>query len=491
MGPAFPVSAAIDGPPTDPASAPAVALFGPQTPQSNPVTSKARPSTGQLPAGQIPPPYSAPGGDTVPPPVLPEPGGGRLPTPVPAVPPAEPTPVPPVEPVPGEPLPPVPESAIPPTPLEPGAVPPTPDAAAGPSLSDVAPPGLETAPAAPAAGFGSAGMLAAAEELGGIGSTFSFAAPEVMGDAFGIGILQRFPPIPNPPPVPPGPGVPPRPINSIAGTQSAAVIPSIRTLKISENQSPIPTNRLIYSFNYYNQVNYDLNHRFNAPISDVNIYRHIFGFEKTLFDGYASFGVRAPINTINANSPIPGIGKQSTAINLVNVFFKGVIWQNEDRSRLISGGLSLGAPTGPGTFAGAPWLANLKAFELQPFLGLYYYRNRFFFQGFTSVEVPIAERLPTLLMNDYAIGYFLYQAADPDQFLTAIAPVFEVHVNTPLNHRGVNFFSTNDVPDFVVMTYGTSFQFGRRTRLLTGVATPVSGPRVFDIEAMALLNVYF
>jgi hypothetical protein len=352
----------------------------------------------------------------------------------------------------------------------------------------VAPPGIEAAPAGPAVG-----RLSAAESLTGFGSTFAFAAPEILGDAFGIGILQRVPPVPNPPPIPPQPGVPPRPGQAGWRTDvaTAAIVPSIRSIKICENQSPIPTDRIFYSFNYFNQVNYGINRQFNAPISDINIYRHIFGFEKTFWDKRASFGLRPAINTVNANSPIPGVGQQSTAINQLNVFVKYAFWQNEDRSQLLSGGLSIGAPTGPGSFAGANWLTDQNPTYLQPFFGLYYYKNRFFFQGFTSIEVPLDTNAATMLYNDYAIGYVLYQNEDRNASLSGIAPVFEVHVNTPLNHRGVDYFDPWSVPDYVAFTYGTTFLLGERTRLLTGLVTPVTGPRVFDFEAVAMLNIYF
>jgi hypothetical protein len=202
-------------------------------------------------------------------------------------------------------------------------------------------------------------------------------------------------------------------------------------------------------------------------------------------------GVRVPVNTVNANSPIPGVGQQSTAINQLDVFFKLALWQNEDRTQLFSAGLAIGAPVGPGPFAGARWLADLNPTFVQPFVGLYYYRNRFFVQGFTSIDVPLDQNAATMLYNDYAVGYLLYESRDPSALVRQLAPVFEVHVNTPLNHRGVNFFDPWSVPDFVNLTYGATFLFGERTRLLTGIVTPVTGPRIFDFEVQALLNIYF
>ena len=90
----------------------------------------------------------------------------------------------------------------------------------------------------------------------------------------------------------------------------------------------------------------------------------------------------------------------------------------------------------------------------------------------------------TILSNDVGLGYYLYRNPDADGFLTAIAPTFEVHVNTPLNHRDV--FDANDragTPDVVNLTYGVNFGFARSAVLTLGFVTPVTGPKPFDYEA--------
>jgi hypothetical protein len=44
------------------------------------------------------------------------------------------------------------------------------------------------------------------------------------------------------------------------------------------------------------------------------------------------------------------------------------------------------------------------------------------------------------------------------------------------------------VPDLVVLTAGSHFDLFQRARLTLGVATPVTGPRVFDVEALVQFN---
>jgi len=195
----------------------------------------------------------------------------------------------------------------------------------------------------------------------------------------------------------------------------------------------------------------------------------------------------------------------------LNVFAKLVLYQQwEDRRAysafqgygypaqvggrngyLISGGLSLNLPTGPGGFAGAPFSKSFRNTAIQPFLGYFYSRDNFYLQGFESIDVPTDPNDVVMLYNDVGMGYYLYRNPE-SSFLTAFAPTFEVHVNVPLNHRDFN--NVNDpvgTADVVDLTTGGNFQFGRRTVLLLGATTPVTGPRPFSIEAVALLNFYF
>jgi hypothetical protein len=159
---------------------------------------------------------------------------------------------------------------------------------------------------------------------------------------------------------------------------------------------------------------------------------------------------------------------------------------------LISGGLALTIPTGPGGFAGSKFSKSFRNTGIQPFLGYYYSRGRFYLQGFEAIDVPTDPNDVTAIFNDIGMGYYLYRNPAMDTFITAFAPLFEVHVNVPLNHR--DYYNIRDVAgsvDVVDLTYGANIQFGRRTLLMLGASSPVSGPRPFAIEAIALLNIYF
>ena len=119
-------------------------------------------------------------------------------------------------------------------------------------------------------------------------------------------------------------------------------------------------------------------------------------------------------------------------------------------------------------------------------------RDRFYLHGFSAIDTPASLRVATMLFNDVGIGYFVLKSTDPQDWLTAIAPTFEVHVNSPLTHG--DWTNRNDpggVPNVVNLTYGINFEFNRRSILTFGMVTPVTGPRPFDYEVLALLNVFY
>jgi len=346
---------------------------------------------------------------------------------------------------------------------------------------------LETAP--PSTGAGAGGFTGDVTTISDLATRGTFAIPEVFGDSPGLSTFAVF--RPQPPPDLPPPTAPPRPPGNFRPVVSAAFVPSIRSIKIAEDQSPAPRDRLIYSFNFYDNVNESINRRFLAPISDIRAFRHILGFEKTFLDRRASLGLRFPILTVNGNSPLPTVGQTETALGNLNIFAKYAFVIDEEAGRLYSAGLSVTPNTGPAQFAGASYLEPLNNPRIQPFIGVIRVFDRLFAQGFTSIDVPFNPNDVTILYNDYALGYFLHRNPNPNAFLNSVAPVFEVHVNTPLNHRGVRLEDPASTPDFINLTYGASVLFKRRVRLLAGVSTPVTGPRPFSLEAIASLNVYY
>ena len=352
---------------------------------------------------------------------------------------------------------------------------------------------------------------AAAAEAGAAGASLPTGLGEGMGGA--AGALVMFGDQGTLLGVPQPPGRPPRPEpGQVSPYKAATVQPWARGYKICESQSPIPQDRVFFNFNFYNNVNYAINGRFGAPIGDIQVERYFFGFEKTFWNNLASIGVRDTINSMSTRSPVPGLGGSSSSMGDLNVFFKLVLIQEWEKGQplgdyanlaqfykapgsngyLVSAGMSLGLPTGPGTFAGAPYSQSLRNVNLQPFVGYFARRGNFYVQGFEGIMVPCDARDVTLLYNDIGMGYFVYRSEDPDAFISAIAPTFETHINVPLNHSDpFNLRDPSGTATVVDLTYGFNVVIGRRTLLSTAIVTPITGPRPYNMEVMAFLNYYF
>ncbi len=291
---------------------------------------------------------------------------------------------------------------------------------------------------------------------------------------------------------PPNPAEPPPGRRFFQTVRSSPPVLSIRSFKIAENQTPMPVDRLTFNFNFYDYVNQALNQRFQLPISRVRAYRYVFGFEKTLLDGNASFGMRLPLNNVVANSSIPGIGNSSTSVGDISAYFKYALWIDRPRGRVLTSGFAVTMPTGPASFAGARYLKGLHYTDLQPFLAFQWQWDRWYMIGFSSIDIPTSQRDVLVYFNDLSVGYYVYRNVNREGWLQAIAPTLEAHSNTPMNHHGVfDFHDIAGASQVLDLTEGLSFFFRNRAVFSLGVVEPVTGPRPFSIEAIALFNVYF
>ena len=323
------------------------------------------------------------------------------------------------------------------------------------------------------------------EGAGGAASAFG-----MIGDRGPGVMLRQFPTPPTTPGTPNQP--PPAPNPRVA----SAFVPSIRGLKIAENQSPRPQDRVFFTFDYFNNVNGALNRRFDAPVRDIQIYREIFGFEKTIFEGNGSIGFRLPLDTLTSKRTVParfqGFGGQDTSLGDLGLFAKFIMAEDKATGSLISTGLAITAPTGPNSFAGASYLGGIHTTMIQPFLGYIWNRDRFYVHGFSAFEFPVDPAQASFMYNDVGAGYFLYRDDTGSRFLTAIAPTFEAHVNSPLNHRDVyNIKDPSGSATVVNLTYGVNFEFNRQSVLTAGFVNPVTGPKPFDFEFLLLFNYRF
>ena len=272
----------------------------------------------------------------------------------------------------------------------------------------------------------------------------------------------------------------------------AVRLPWVRGYKMADNQSPRPQDRITFMFNFYDNVNPLLNPGDSAALRRVRIYREFFGIEKTFLDQNASIGLRLPINTMTYGGMAPGAGQTNTAVGDLVVYGKYILWQDQERRNLVTLGLAFGLPTGPGAFAGAPITQAPNPFLIQPFLAYIKSKGDWFVQGFSGVDVPTDGKVVTIMYNDVGLGYYFRR--EGDGWIRGIVPTFEVHVNTPLNHRlsagQAGQIGALGTPDVVDLTFGTSFVLSGSV-LSIGVVNPVTGPRPFELEAVVNLNIFY
>ena len=281
----------------------------------------------------------------------------------------------------------------------------------------------------------------------------------------------------------------PPPQGSSSQPRGGGLAPSVRTFKITDDESPQPRDRVFIDFNYYDNVGAAVDRRLGIDLHGVAIYREMFGLEKTFFNNSASIGLRLPLNTLSADSSTAGLGGTDTDVGDLTAILKYALWQ--DNSKVFSAGLAVTAPTGPGHFAGST-VPIVHDTILQPFVGYLWASDRWFVHGFSGLEIPTEIRDVTVLFNSVGVGYIFSRASQEDRLLKAIVPTFEVHVTDPLNHRGA--FRVNDpvgASDVVDLTMATTFELGQRSALSIGIVTPVTGPKPFDVEALVQFNWFF
>jgi hypothetical protein len=213
------------------------------------------------------------------------------------------------------------------------------------------------------------------------------------------------------------------------------------------------------------------------------VHREVFGFEAAFWNNIASVGLRVPTFQQSGDG---SFGRDD--FGDLTAIFKVVIWDDRATGDLLSGGLAVTAPTGPGieTIDG-----TVRSVLLQPYLGsIHNFTPRLSSIGFMGLVVPTDERDVTFLYTDFGLYYTMYRNADPNAILTALIPAAEVHVITPLNHRGTESTPIG-MPDLVTFTGAVHAFLADNILLYGAVCVPVTGPKPFDIEAQAVLEYRF
>ena len=253
-------------------------------------------------------------------------------------------------------------------------------------------------------------------------------------------------------------------IDPFKGTRLQPLATTYSAFKVAENESPLPMDRLLVTYNFYSRV-----------LGTQDVHRETLGVEKIFLGGHASLGLRLPFWQIRSDG-----GPDAAKVDDLSLIFKYAVFRAD--AGALSSGLAVSLPTGP-SYQPAVGRDRTIA-QLQPFVGYLWRQGEFFLHGFLSVDVPTDAVAPTVLFNDLGVGYRL--AVGGGEILRAVIPTVEVHVNSPLSHRSAS--DPERRRDSVHLTVGAHLELGERTWLSFAAATPVTRPRLFDAEALARLN---
>ncbi|MCA9124004.1 MAG: hypothetical protein H6822_13075 [Planctomycetaceae bacterium] len=286
-----------------------------------------------------------------------------------------------------------------------------------------------------------------------------------------------------------------------------------RLVKISENYSPQPRNRIYGTYHYFDDA-------IDGSFGDVN--RYAFGVEHLLWDNRSSFELRIPFaHTLASDQLDDPVNSKDTEFGNITMLFKTAVWTNE--RALVSTGLGVAVPTADDVRLFRPADRRLilevqnRAVHLLPFLGVVTTpTEQLFVQSFMQLDIDTAGNPargdlmamnlqplgvvqdPTLLFLDLSVGYWLRN--DPSRaWLTGFAPITELHYATTLNDADLimqSGFLIGDLSrryDILDVTFGLHCQIKERYSLRPGLVIPLRNgdDRQFDYEVFLQANMTY
>lgn len=377
---------------------------------------------------------------------------------------------------------------------QPGLTPPRPPAAIPPM------PGVP-APTVPPSAPPDENALAQATPLNNLNTTartpgYSLAStPNMFGDTLGVGFHFL---------VEGGPGKP---------LQIAGNVPQgDGTIKISEDCSPLPVDRVFFDFNHFE------NALVTANGTDISLSRYTVGVEKTFLNGLGSVEFKLPFDSgLSATQSLSATTQdnQGTLFGTMAITPKILLYKGD--SWATSAGVAVGLPTSPDVALNSA-TTHVQVFDdsvhVAPFLGLLLQPNdRLFSITYLQFDFETTGdrvsfngspegtlRDPTLMYVDCSVGYWLFYSesgAGPWGYLNGIAPVVELHYTKTLDDaRGIQPFIEPDSNriNALNMTGGLFFKLGSSAGLTVAAVAPLRtspSDKQFDAEVLVQFNRWF
>jgi hypothetical protein len=273
--------------------------------------------------------------------------------------------------------------------------------------------------------------------------------------------------------------------------------------KISDDNNPLPRDRLIFDYDFFN----------NVPLTTggFDVHRYSAGFEKTFFDQRASVEVRLPFaSTLDTNINATGLASRATELGNLNLTAKVLLYRGDALN--IAAGLGVALPTAEDThvFVGSTETVRIAndAVLLTPYLAYLATPNPdWFFQNWFQVGFntegnrvlfndgsglrPVGRLTDQpLLQIDAQLGYWLVNPCTSGGFLRGLAPFVELHYNTVLGNAGqvnagdFSITAVNGAFNELNLSFGAVLLLGDRINLALGATVPTlnSNNRSFDYQ---------
>jgi hypothetical protein len=274
--------------------------------------------------------------------------------------------------------------------------------------------------------------------------------------------------------------------------------------KVSDGNSPLPRDRIIFDYDYFDSV----------PLSagGVAVNRFSPGFEWTFFDQRASLEVRVPFaSTLSSDILADGVTNSSRVeLGDVHLTLKGLAYRSETLA--VAAGLGIDVPTADNVKLlqsdGTPLLQiRNDAVILTPYFAYLWTPNdRVFFQNWYQVALDSNGNLVDANLNmnglqtvgritqqgileiDAQLGYWLYQASSASSLVNRVAPFIELHYNSSVGNAdtvqagGLTVGLEHSHFDELNMGAGFLAQVNNRFLLSVGAQAPLKGQadRSFD-----------
>jgi hypothetical protein len=298
-----------------------------------------------------------------------------------------------------------------------------------------------------------------------------------------------------------------------------------RSFKIGENTRPLPTDRVFFLYNGFQNAQETVIPSFlgGSVQRRGNIDMYTVGLEKTFGDEWNSVEFRLPfigyenMQDPNALSPIAYDVKN---LGDVALFYKRLLYRDETTA--MTAGMGLGLPTSPdvtGRLNGDEFTINTDAIHLMPFIGFMTAPNDdWFFQSYLQLDFATTGNriesdsalLPegkfteqNLLIVDFSVGRWLYRE-ETDSGLRGVASVLELHYTSTLQDADIvtapgnldftpRFGNIANRLDVLNATAGLHFQLTEMSNLRIAGVAPLRGAfdQQFDAEIQVSFNRMF